>query len=72
MFWDQARLNYDTFIFVVSIIAPFLQKKDIHLRDCINVEICLVISLNCLASRNKLISSGEQSRIPDSMVSIIV
>jgi hypothetical protein len=56
IFWACMRLGYDTFNFLINIIAPSLQKQDIHMRDCILVEKHVALSLACLDSGNSLMS----------------
>jgi hypothetical protein len=59
MFRACSRLDYDTFNYLVSIVAPSLQKQDTHMHDYINVEKCVALPLARLGRGNSLMSCRE-------------
>lgn len=72
MFSNRRRLNYNTFNFLISIVVPFLQKQNTHLKDSISVKTWVVISLSHLSNGNTLTTYGESYGILKSTQSKIV
>lgn len=59
-----------TFNFFINVVAP-LQKKNTHMRDCINVETCVAIFLSHLSSGKTLTTYEKLHRIPKTISSKI-
>jgi hypothetical protein len=72
MFRAYTRLDYDTFNFLISIVAPSLQKRNTHMWNCISVVKCVALFLIRLGSGNSLINCRELFGILDSNTSIIL
>lgn len=67
MFQAHTRLNHSTFRFVVSIVAPTLERQNTILRECIFVEIRVAIALARRGSGNSLEMCGEVYGVAESM-----
>jgi hypothetical protein len=71
MFRRHTRLEYETFNFLINIVAPSLQKQNTHVQDCILVDKCGELFHASLGSGNNLMSYRKQFGIPHSTASII-
>ena len=72
MFKQHTRLNPDTFHYLCSIVAPSLNRKELHLRETISLETRVALSLVRLATGNTLQMCGELYGVHKSTASIIV
>ena len=61
---NYLRMDDATFQLVVSKVAPFIARKNTHLRNCISVEDRVLATLRFLATGESYSSLKYSTRIP--------
>lgn len=65
-------MEENTFRCLVSKVPKFISKEDTHMRNCINVEDQLMVTLGFLAAGELYSSLQYSSRVPQCSLSIII